>query len=329
LTLDAKRVAQLKVYVSNLSRAELSRRVAAFRDLIEQRDERVNEAARELFDLLIAGASDQLRGKERLTIAPDSALWGLPFQALRSANDRYLIETAAIAYAPSLSAYREMKRPEVRRAPRERLLAFGDPVFDKEMLSRVAQLSGDENFNARTENENELKAMVGIYGASLSRVYAGADASEEKLKTETAQSRALQLSTRAVLSDANPLRSAALLTRSDKEDGLLQVWEIMGLNLMSDVVVMSDCETATAEASYGDSIAGLSWGWLIAGCPTVLINQLKADSEKADLLAEFHRNLKARILPSEALRRSALKMIGGERAHPFYWSPMIVIGRGW
>ncbi|HEY7545759.1 MAG TPA: CHAT domain-containing protein, partial [Blastocatellia bacterium] len=195
-------------------------------------------------------------------------------------------------------------------------------------LARVGQLSRDKKIDAQRESDDELKALAEIYGAKLARVYTGADANEERLKTESAQSRIIQLSVRAVLSDANPLHSAALLASGQKEDGMLQPWELIGLNLKNEIAVMPDCEMAAAEANYGDAMTGLSWAWLVAGCPTVFLSQQKASPEASDLLIELHRNLKSRLAPAEALRRSALKMIKSDRAHPFYWSRMILLGRG-
>ena len=49
--------------------------------------------ARALYDDLIGPvAAAALKGKTRLILIPDGALWELPFQALRSPARRYLLE---------------------------------------------------------------------------------------------------------------------------------------------------------------------------------------------------------------------------------------------
>ena len=72
------------------------------------------EVPSRLFELLIGPAAADLRGKKKLIIVPDEALWQLPFQALQSKRGRFLIEDSAISYAPSLTALLEMTQSRVR-----------------------------------------------------------------------------------------------------------------------------------------------------------------------------------------------------------------------
>src|SRR5262245_44705257 len=98
------------------------------------------QPARELYDLLLKPAAAQLEGRTSLVIVPDGALWELPFQALQSDQNRYLIEDCVIAYAPSLTALREMIKPRDGRkasADSPTLLAFGNPALGKQTVTRV------------------------------------------------------------------------------------------------------------------------------------------------------------------------------------------------
>ena len=172
--------------------------------------------------------------------------------------------------------------------------------------------------------------MVALYGVEQAHVYAGADATEERIKTETGSFGILHLAAPAVLSDATPLRSSLLMGQSQsnpKQDGPLQPWEILGLNLKAGTVVMSGCEPASNGAVSGEAITALVWAWFASGCPTVLLNQWKADADDAGFLLELHRNLRQRP-PAQALRESALKILKGEHRHPFYWSRFMVVGKG-
>src|SRR5262249_48676284 len=86
--------------VINIALGDLTARVQRFRKRIASRDFAVTEDARSLYDLLIAPIRGQMSGKSHVIIIPDGVLWALPFQALRG-SDGYLIETAAVSYAPS------------------------------------------------------------------------------------------------------------------------------------------------------------------------------------------------------------------------------------
>jgi CHAT domain-containing protein len=47
------------------------------------------------------------------------------------------------------------------------------------------------------------------------------------------------------------------MSKSDKEDGRLEVREIFGMDLKADLVVLSGCETGLGKLSTGDEL-GLS-----------------------------------------------------------------------
>ena len=49
-------------------------------------------------------------------IVPDDVLWELPFHTLVGQGGRYVLEDAAVAYAPSLTTLREMTALARRRA---------------------------------------------------------------------------------------------------------------------------------------------------------------------------------------------------------------------
>jgi CHAT domain-containing protein len=59
---------------------------------------------------LIAPAEQQLRNVATICIVPDSFLWNVPFQALMTPSEHFLIEDHELYYAPSLSVLREMNR---------------------------------------------------------------------------------------------------------------------------------------------------------------------------------------------------------------------------
>src|SRR5207249_1680659 len=67
----------------------------------------VDVPARKLYERLIRPLGPYLAGAHGLCIAPDGAIWGVPFQALVSetkGRPRYLLERWPITYSPSVSA---------------------------------------------------------------------------------------------------------------------------------------------------------------------------------------------------------------------------------
>ena len=57
-----------------------------------------------------------------------------------------------------------------------------------------------------------------------------------------------------------------MLAPGDKnEDGLLEAWELMQLDLKADLAVLSACETARGRYGVGEGMIGLTWALFVAG----------------------------------------------------------------
>jgi CHAT domain-containing protein len=213
------------------------------------------------------------------------------------------------------------------------LLAFGNPDVGKETTERVKSVFMDEKLNPLPEAERQVKTLAQLYGASQSKIYTGRDAREETAKAEAGNCRILHLATHGILNDVSPMYSQLLMSQSQEnqnEDGLLEAWEIMKLDLKADLVVLSACETARGRVGAGEGMIGMSWALFVAGCPTTIVSQWRVESTSTtDLMIEFHKNLKTGITKSEALRQASLKMLRSKQhKHPFYWAGFVVIGDG-
>lgn len=343
LTTEASQTANapnLKSYTLSISRNDLAQQVTAFRQQLARRDLTFRATANKLYELLIGPALAELHGKRTLVIVPDGVLWELPFQALTDATGQYLIEGHAISYVPSLTVLREMTKHRKQKHAVNRdmnLLALGNPELRNETAERVKLVHRDEKLEPLPEAEKEVKTLGQLYGPS-STIYIGADAREDRFKTEANRFNVLHLATHGILNDASPMYSQIVLAQSEKgEDGLLEAWEIMKLNLNADLVVLSACESGRGRVGVGEGLIGLTWALFVAGTPTSVVSQWKVDSASTTaLMLEFHRNLRTRVKdpnthvsPAKALQEAALKLLRQkEYRHPFYWGGFVVVGDG-
>lgn len=343
----------LKIHTIEITRAGLSRRAEEFRRQLAQGDLLFGRNARELYDLLLAPAEDELRGRRRLIVVPDDKLWELPFQALRTKEGGYLVERCAVAYAPSLTVLREMtlRRGSRGRGPRREttLLAFGNPLPGDPPSDRArGVLMHGGAPDSLPEAERQVRALAALYGPRRSRVYTRAEASEGRVKREAGSFSVLHLATHGTLDDASPMYSSLVLTPGPRgegaaagsgEDGLLEAWELMEMRLEAELVVLSACETARGRVTPGEGLIGLSWALFVAGSPTTVVSQWKVESASTtELMLDFHRHLQEgfsrtgaahRTTKAEALRLAALRLLRGERyAHPFYWAGFVMVGDG-
>lgn len=345
--------AALKVYTLDVGRKALAARADKFRGALARRDFEFRSAAIDLYELLMKPALKELAGKKSLIIVPDAELWNLPFQALMSAPNRYLVEDYAVSYAPSLTVLREMaalrrRRHTSDRAASPELLALGNPSLGGETPARTASPALAATRGGRLEPlpeaEREVETLRGLYGAARSRIYSGASATEEQVKSEAPRSAVLHLATHGVLDDANPIYSYVVLAQPGevkREDGLLEAWEMMNMDLKADLFVLSACETARGRVSAGEGVVGMSWALFVAGVPTTVVSHWKVNSASTTaLMLEFHRQLRAGgqstnsprqppMTKAEALRRASLKLLRSDAyRHPFYWAAFNVVGDG-
>ena len=349
---------ELKVFSIAITSRELTNRVTQFREALAGNSLGFREPAHQLYDLLLRPAQKELESKTVVCIVPSGELWELPFQALLSQQDRYVLQDHALFYAPSLSVLREMRKNGAARgqvgelrdsesasilkvtaaatADAPSLLAIGNPSLSANLVSRAKSKDRSLSLGDLPEAEREVKDLGEIYGPKNSKILTGSAAQEETIKAEAGQYPILHFATHGLLDDENPLYSRLLLASStENDDGFLEAREIMNLNLHADLVVLSACQTARGTIGPGEGLIGMSWAFFIAGASTTVVSQWKVDSAStARLMVDFHRARHGADKPpavstAEALRRSALKLMADPKyRHPFFWSGFVVVGSG-
>ncbi len=149
----------------------------------------------------------------------------------------------------------------------------------------------------------------------------------------------LHFATHGVFDDKNPLYSYLVLApgTDSKEDGLLEAWELMQMDLKAELAVLSACDTARGRIAGGEGIIGFSWALFVAGVPTTVASQWQVPSESTTkLMLGFHKNLVSsgsgvkKLSKAEAWRQAVLVMMNDPRYRmkPYYWAGFVVVGDG-
>ena len=320
---------------------QLSLLCRRFHYALASRSSEVRALGIKLYDVLLRPIRNELVSKANLIIVPDGPLWEVSFQALQSSANRYLIEDAAISYAPSITALREMRRAansRVASGAATALVAFGDPIVSDKTSSTVTARFMDSRLLPLPDSARQVLLLKRLYGRS-SRVYVGPSASEVRAKAEVGDSRIIHFATHGIFNDSSPMYSQIVLANPSEEsgqDGLLEAWEIMNLKLKADLVVLSACETARGRISAGEGVIGMTWACFVAGAPALIASQWKVESgSTTEFMLAMHRTLlRQRNKNTEgakaaALREAALSLLRTRRYnHPFYWAPFILVGAG-
>ena len=340
---DKQRVRALTI---PLSQKELVAKVQALRSAIADLKpfKEYQAIARDLHQQLVAPAKSFISGKE-LIIVPHGVLHYMPFQALYSQEGKYLVEDYSVTYLSSSSLMQFTK--EKRKTVGQKVFAVGNPnLTDSKPQLPSAELEA-----------SEIRRLY-----SESAVFVKSEGSEEKVKALAPNYDVLHFATHAELKEDDPLSSAILFSKEDKEDGRLEVREIFGMDLKASLVVLSGCETGLGKLSSGDELVGLTRAFIYAGTPSVVASLWKVDdASTAYLMGSFYKNLRTKT-KVESLRQAQLEMIRGEvnselltqrgvsgigklgqtassappdpnsipisTSHPYFWAPFILVGDG-
>lgn len=325
----------LRAYPIAIAANDIAKRTRDFRDMIISQSAFADDA-RQLYDVLLKPAEQQLKGKTSLCIVPDGILWDLPFQALEPRDGHYLLEDYAISYAPSLNVLKEMSARKKAERASTSLLAFGNPTLPNEIAANIKTTYRGENLGPLPDAEGEVNALKGIWGISSSRVLIGPSASKNVFRSEASKYNIIHLATHGILDDASPMYSRLVMARAGNDpndDGLLEAREIMQLDLHADLVVLSACQTARGRLGAGEGVVGMSWAFFVAGVPTMVASQWKVDSAStARLMIDFHKRMRGEgATPGRnkatALQQAAMSLMKDPRyRHPYFWAGFVMIG---
>jgi CHAT domain-containing protein len=317
-----------------LSRSEIADVVRVARALVEDAssdrgrlDHLLGRLSEALLDPLLA--SGILDDCARLVIVPHAELHLVPFAALpvsrSGANGTArLIDRCEVAVVPSASLL------VVRDAERR-----GGPASRAEPLLAIGGIAGGRG-PSLPYSKDEVERIAAASGVLRPvTLLLGRRAEETAWKEAAPRAGRIHIAAHGRAARGSPLFSSLEMLPTPKDDGHLEVHEILGLRLTADVAVLSGCETGqasgyTADLPPGDEIVGLSRAFLAAGVRTVIATLWPvADRAAADFMVEFHSNLTA-FDAIGALARTQRRWArsSDHRAHPFYWASVVALGCG-
>jgi CHAT domain-containing protein/Tfp pilus assembly protein PilF len=293
-----------------IEEAELTKRVSEFRDLIASRDrlEELRDAAQNLYQMLLVPAFPAGLPRE-IIVVPHRVLHYLPFHALMSGPDRYLIQDCLVSYLSSASLLQFTREKQAAATPAA--LAVGNPDLE------------DPSLNLRYA-EREVREVERLIPEAI--VLVRKDATKTQTRRHLAARSLVHLATHADLEEQDPLGSALLLRPEGGDDGRLEVQEVFGLDLQANLVILSACDTSLGKLTQGDEVIGLTRAFIYAGTPSVISTLWRVnDRASYELMRAFYGYLKAGRPKSEALRQAQLATLRAY-PHPYFWAAYQLTG---
>jgi CHAT domain-containing protein len=304
----------------DVRRADLDARIELLRDLLSRPDgRRWLEPARSLSAALVEPlkAEGWLAGTRQLYLVPHGVLNYLPFSLLPDrlgGDEKLLIDSYSVAFLPTAAML---------------LREAGPAVTPKSLLAMAPSRS---RLRHAPEEVRTIDAMFRPH----SQLLVGTQATESKFKSIAGNYAVVHLATHGRFNRLNPLMSGVELEADGTEDGLLQVHEVLGLHLSTDLVTLSACDTALgsgyfAEVPAGDELVGMTRAFLSAGSTSVMATLWEVDDlSSVRLMQRFYTHLNEAAAGADkalALARAQREFRANDQlAHPYYWAPFIVVG---
>jgi CHAT domain-containing protein/tetratricopeptide (TPR) repeat protein len=254
---------------------------------------------KDLYECLIAPIEPLLKGRH-IVVVPHGPLHDLPVHALFDGNE-YLIDRFTISYAPSASVHslcQRLARPDSKRS-----LILG---FDDAKAPWIRR---------------EVEELAGILPSACLRV--GKDATLAVLQEMAPECGTVHIASHGHFRRDNPLFSSVRLG-----DSFLSVYDLYSLRLPVDLLTLSGCGTGLSFVAAGDELLGLARGLLYAGAHTLLLTLWDVyDRSTAELVRLFYSHLQAASDNKAEALRSAMLELRDANPHPFYWAPLMLVGK--
>lgn len=307
---------------------ELKREVSLFRDSI--RDAHADDTkrlGRSLYEKLILPIRDNIDPEKPVCIVPAEGIFDLPFAALVSEKEDWLISELTIHYSPSANVFLRSTENAKRRAPlrNESLLAVGDPAFDRISFKDLAYLK---------DASGEVEEIRELYGGRA-EVLLREDATKFAFLERLPKANVVHFAGHYVPVPALPNESHLVMAPGRNSDGQGELTnrELSNLRLPNaKLLILAACRTGTESYRAGEGVIGISRTFLGVDVPLVVASFWDVESgSTAKLMRLMHGYRRNEGMPTAlALRRAQLNLIsefaGEAYSDPKYWAAFGVFG---
>lgn len=285
----------------------------------------------------------------------------------------WLMRKIAVSQLPSVNALAALRSLNIVKPEQQSFIAFADPIFSKQQANVVAKSVGAiASRGAPLKLRNapktskvssaelallpplpdtslEVSEIAKVLGVDAGNIFTREKASvKQVLATDFSHKSIVMFSTHGLVpGELDGLVQPALalsnpeVTGETETDGLLTMDKILELKLNADWVVLSACNTASADGD-SEALSGLGRAFFYAGARALLVSNWPVDTVASrQLMTDLFKKqqLDKAMSKPEALRQAMLELAdkGGYRegkstsmsyayAHPLFWAPFVVVG---
>jgi CHAT domain-containing protein/tetratricopeptide (TPR) repeat protein len=250
-----------------------------------------------------------------LIIIPDGALHYVPFELLVRRLDPLGESAISASIAPSLQVLVESYDSRRAQASRSKVAIFTSHPNDG--IRPLVQ-------EALQSVDSEVRAIQAAFGTEDTYVATSAEATRLGIMHfDFNRFGIIHIATHGSIDANNGALSRLSFGNSDDISSDLRAHDIASLQLRSQIVVLSACDSGLGQFIDGEGLVGFVNAFIGAGAESVLMSLWKVpDEATAQLMGMFYRELKrGSVAPAEALALAQREMESSERwKEPYFWA---------
>jgi CHAT domain-containing protein len=291
------------------------------------------------YQLLLAAPLTNLSAEvTHLIVIADGQLGKIPFEILGK-NDistqsfkkyPYLLRQFSVSYATSSAFLLQQKAAENTENNRNlALFASFAPKYSANTLQRMNETRGQGY-----DLPEAAKEATDIATLLQGHVFLAENANVETFQKEAPKFRILLLAMHAIPDWKQPNFSKLLFTHASNsapESAELTTLDILQMDLSTDLIVLSACQTGLGQIRNGEGMLSLTRGFLTVGVKSVVMSLWKVpDATTYTLMVSFFKNLQLGLKKDEALRAAKLDYLDNlapiGKENPCFWAGFVITG---
>lgn len=306
--------------------------------------------AEKLYNILLKDAIGFTTPGSELVIIPDRELFRIPFDALVTGFKRisprpgvffseyetaeYLVENYSISYAYSLFHLKAKSRNY--NGNRFKVVGFGAPTISSSGVHNNGfDLTGSGTeagiFKELPSAEKELNVIPLIWGTKETRIFLHNAFNRYNFEENAGQADIVHIATHFIINRHYPLYSALLFSAVKGSNPLYYAYEIFGLKLNADLVILSACESSESHLLGVQGLRGMTAAFMHSGTQAMIVGLWSVDEHSSALLPLFYQEYRKPdqgLNYSRALRNARLTLLRytadlGNGIHISYSHPVV------
>lgn len=277
---------------------------------------------------------------KKLIISADGLLHYIPFEILLTQKVErevvnfkslpYLLRDYEISYQYTASLWLDLLEKRKRLAKNDGSILGMAATYHQAFINIPQErMELRENLLELEGAKNEVYFLEQTYQGKF---WMEALATEANFKKSSGNYEIVHLALHGLVNNRVPMKSGLVFTENGDtiEDNFLFAYELSGLNLNTNLLVLSACSTGDGSYQKGEGVLSLGRGFMYAGATSILTTLWQINDQSTQRIMQyFYQNLYEGMEKDVALQQAKLSYIEdakGAIGHPVFWAAYVLIG---